>query len=210
MAEQIDIKEIERNIYTAISRDGFNQMLIGLVLLGFTISMIIPNDSFLAGFIFSIIYCVYCVIISIIIKGWRKRYTFTRIGYVKTKQGKQDLMLIFVLFAVLFFAIFSIVCIEMNLRNHPVRMVGFVIPLSAGALIYGYLYHDRLWFRLAVSYLVYGTVLFMIPVLDFDAKMLLVYAGLGIITFVTGIVRLNRFLKMHPRTAKETAHVTQG
>lgn len=207
MSEQIDVKEIERKTYTTISQDGFNQMLIGLVLLGFTISMIIPNDSFLVGLFFSIVYCVYCVIASIIMKHLRKRISYSRIGYAKTKQGKQDLMLIFVLVAVLFFTMFSIVCIEMNLRNHPVRLFGFIIPLSAGALAYGYLYHDKLWFRLAALYLVYGITLIMIPVLDFNAKMLLVYVGLGIITSVSGIVRLHRFLTTHPRIVKETGRV---
>jgi len=210
MTEQYDVKEIERKIYTTISQDGFNQMLIGLVLLGFTISMIIPNDSFFAGLVFSLIYGGYCVITSIIIKILRKQFTYTRIGYVKTKQGKMDLMLIFVLFAVLFFAVFSIVCIEMNLRNHPVRMIGYIFPLSAGALLYGHLYHDRLWFRLALFYLIYGIALFLIPVLDYETKMWLMYTGFGIITCITGIVRLHRFLKNHPRPAKETAHATQG
>jgi hypothetical protein len=210
MTEQSDVKEIERRIYTTISQDGFNQMLIGLVLLGFTISLIIPNNSFITGFVFSLIYCGYCVIVSVIIKGLRKRFTYTRIGYVKTKQGKLDLMLIFVLFAVLFFAIFSIFCIEMNLRNHPVRMIGFIVPLSAGGLLYGHLYHDRLWFRLAVFYLIYGAALFLIPFLDYGQKMLLMYAGFGIITLITGIVRLHRFLKSHPGTTKETAHAAQG
>ncbi|UCC11560.1 MAG: hypothetical protein JSW02_09440 [candidate division WOR-3 bacterium] len=208
MIEQYDVKEIERKIYTTISQDGFNQMLIGLVLLGFIINTIIPNDSFITGLVFSLIYGGYCVIISIIIKGLRKRFTYTRIGYVKTKQGKLDLMLIFVLFAVLFFAIFSIFCIEMNLRDHPVRMIGFIFPLSAGALLYAHLYHDRLWFRLAAFYLIYGVALFLIPFLNYETKMFLMYAGFGIITLFTGIVRLHRFLKTHPGTIRESAHVT--
>ena len=210
MTEQVDVKEIERKIYTTISRDGFNQILIGLVLLGFIVNMIIPNDSFTNGLLFSLIYGGYCIIISIIIKGLRKRFTYTRIGYVKTKQGKLDLMLIFVLFAVLFFAVFSIFCIEMNLRHHPARMIGFFFPLSAGALLYGHLYHDRLWLRLAVFYLLYGAALFLIPWLDYRTKGLLMYVGFGIITLIAGIARLYRFLKSHPGTTKETAHVTQG
>lgn len=207
MPEQIDIKEIERKAYTTISQDGFDQMLIGLILLGFAISVIIPNDSFFAGIFVSIIYGVYCLITSIVVKHLRKRISYSRIGYVKTKQGKQDVMLIFVLAAVLFFVIFSIVCIEMNLRNHPVRLFGFVVPFSVGASVYGFLYHDRLWFKLAAFYLAYGIVLFMIPVLDFDATILLVYVGLGVITFVSGIIRLHRFLTTHSRIAEETAHV---
>lgn len=208
MTGHYDVKEIERKIYTTISQDGFNQMLIGLVLLGFIIHMIIPNDSFFTGLVFSLIYGGYCVIVSIIMKGLRKRFTYTRIGYVKTKQGKLDLMLIFVLFAVLLFAIFSIFCIEMNLRDHPVRMIGFIFPLSAGALLYAHLYHDRLWFKLTVFYLIYGIGLFLIPFLDYETKMLLVYAGFGIITLIAGIVRLHRFLKTHPGTIRESAHVT--
>ncbi len=208
MTEQYDVKEIERKIYTTISQDGFNQMLIGLVLFGFIINMIIPNDTFITGLVFSLIYGGYCVIISIIIKGLRKRFTYTRIGYVKTRQGKLDLMLIFVLFAVLFFALFSIFCIEMNLRDHPVRMIGFFFPLSAGALLYAHLYHDRLWSRLAAFYLIYGAALFLIPFLDYETKVFLMYAGFGIITLVTGIVRLHRFLKAHPGTTRESAHVT--
>ena len=119
-------------------------------------------------------------------------------------------MLIFVLCAVLFFAVFSIFCIEMDLRDHPVRMIGFIFPLSAGALLYGHLYHDRLWFKLAVFFLVYGIALFLMPLLDHAAKMLLMYAGFGVVTFIAGIVRLHRFLKNNPRPVKETAYVTKG
>ena len=119
-------------------------------------------------------------------------------------------MLIFVLCAVLFFAVFSIFCIEMNLRDHPVRMIGFVFPLSAGALLYGHLYHDRLWFKLALFFLVYGITLFLVPILGYAAKMLLMYAGFGTVTVIAGIVRLHRFLKNNPHPVKETAHVTQG
>ena len=124
--------------------------------------------------------------------------------------GKRDQMALFLLAAVFFMLIFIIFIIEMKLSYHPINMFVFIIPFSAGALVGGHLYHDRLWLRLAVFYFIYGTVLSLIPFFDLQMKMHLMLAGLGVITLVTGLIRLRRFLKTYPRSGKERAHVTQG
>ncbi|UCF71612.1 MAG: hypothetical protein JSW49_04900 [candidate division WOR-3 bacterium] len=209
MTRQIDVSDVESKAYAAISQDGFTQMLIGLILVGLIVIYIPPGASFFGDLFSTVFFGVYCVAVSIILKFLQRRITHPRIGYVRTKLSKQDLMLVIVLIAVIVFVVFGVFCIEMNLRYHPVRIFSFLIPLSIGTLAYGLIYHDRAWAGLALVYLACGTFIFLIPIFsDFRAKMVLVTGCLGIITFITGVVRLRRFLTLFPPGVKEKADVT--
>jgi hypothetical protein len=76
MSEKIDLKEIEQNAYRLLMKDGLTELLMGAILF-------VMSSTFSGTSSFTIFLALYVIFIKQIVEGFRKRYTYPRIGYLK-------------------------------------------------------------------------------------------------------------------------------
>ena len=76
MSDKINLKKMEQNAYKLLNQDGLMELLMGTIL--FVMSSTFGGASSLASFL-----ALYVIFIRQIVEGFKKRYTYPRIGYLK-------------------------------------------------------------------------------------------------------------------------------
>ena len=76
MSEKINLKKMEQNAYKLVNQDGLMELLMGAIL--FVVSSTFGGASSLSPFL-----AIYVIFIKKIVEGFKKRYTYPRIGYLK-------------------------------------------------------------------------------------------------------------------------------
>jgi hypothetical protein len=76
MTEKIDLKEMKQQAKRLLSQDGLMELLMGAILF-------VSSSSFSGTPIFTPFLGLYVLFLNRILEGFRKRFTYPRIGYVK-------------------------------------------------------------------------------------------------------------------------------
>ena len=76
MSDKINLKEMEQNAYKLLNQDGLMELLMGAIL--FVVSSTFGGASSLSSFL-----ALYVIFIKQIVEGFRKRYTYPRIGFLR-------------------------------------------------------------------------------------------------------------------------------
>ena len=76
MSDKINLHEMEQEAYRLLTKDGLTEFLMGAILF-------VSSTSFSGTSIFVPFLGLYVVFMKSIIEGFRKRFTYPRIGYVK-------------------------------------------------------------------------------------------------------------------------------
>lgn len=76
MADKIDLKKMEQRANRLLSQDGLTEMLLGAIF--FVSSASISGRGSFVPFL-----PIYIIFMKNIVEGFRNRYTYPRIGYVK-------------------------------------------------------------------------------------------------------------------------------
>jgi hypothetical protein len=76
MSEKINLKEMEQNAYKLLNQDGLMELLMGAIL--FVVSAAFGGTSAFSSFL-----ALYVIFIRQIVEGFKKRYTYPRIGYLR-------------------------------------------------------------------------------------------------------------------------------
>ena len=84
MSDKINLHEMEQEAYRLLTKDGLTEFLMGAILF-------VSSTSFSGTSIFVPFLGLYVVFMKSIIEGFRKRFTYPRIGYVKLpdEDGKE-------------------------------------------------------------------------------------------------------------------------
>ena len=76
MSEKINLKEMEQNAYKLLNQDGLMELLMGAIL--FVVSATFGGASAFSSFL-----AIYIIFIKQIVEGFKRRYTYPRIGYLR-------------------------------------------------------------------------------------------------------------------------------
>jgi len=76
MTEKIDLKEMKQRANKLLSQDGLMEFLLGAILF-------VSSASFSGTPVFTPFLGLYVIFLNKILEGFRKRFTYPRIGYVK-------------------------------------------------------------------------------------------------------------------------------
>ena len=76
MSDKINLKEMEQQAYRLLTKDGLMELLMGAILF-------VTSSSFSGTPIFTPFLGLYVIFLKNIIEGFRKRFTYPRIGYLK-------------------------------------------------------------------------------------------------------------------------------
>jgi len=76
MTEKIDLKEMKQRANKLLSQDGLMELLLGAILF-------VSSASFSGKPVFTPFLGLYVIFLNGILEGFRKRFTYPRIGYVK-------------------------------------------------------------------------------------------------------------------------------
>jgi hypothetical protein len=87
MSEKINLKEMEKNAYKLLNQDGLMELLMGAIL--FVVSATFGGTSSFSTFL-----ALYVIFIRQIVEGFKKRYTYPRIGYLKLPEDDSKKMVI--------------------------------------------------------------------------------------------------------------------
>jgi hypothetical protein len=202
MEQQIDLKELERRVWTSFYDDGLGDILLGCVILMFALAPLLSDigfGDFWSAFVFLPFWAVVCILIVLL----RKRVVIPRMGLVgfgrerKKRLIKFNILMFVVLSASL---ILGIVSLRGSMTHAWVHSLRFIAIMLVGFGLAGYfLGFARLY--------VYGILAALsIPVGEW------LYSHAGIphhgwpITFgftagaviVTGVIFFVRFLRNNP------------
>jgi hypothetical protein len=87
MSEKINLKEMEQNAYKLLNQDGLMELLMGAIL--FVVSATFGGTSSFSSFL-----ALYVIFIRQIVEGFKKRYTYPRIGYLSLPEDDSKKMVI--------------------------------------------------------------------------------------------------------------------
>jgi hypothetical protein len=204
MAEEIDLKELEKNAYKTTLQDGLIDIEIGILFVGMGInaffSDFVPRLVNILGFIIVGIIAVMPIIIG------KKYIVQPRVGLIKfgpKRKAKKKKILVFSLINTIILVIMVILTLNSVLQQIPLRgaalllVLGLVfatLPLS----IMAYLLQFP---RLFVYGLLIGFGLSLAEILEFFFTILLI----GIVILSIGIVYFTKFLRRYPIPEKEVS-----
>lgn len=210
--EVLDLKSIEKKVYRSFFEDGFWDIFIGMLLLGFSLGW--------TRIIFDIMEPLYILIISII---WntitfliyylgKKFITIPRIGIVKfgqKRKARQKKLKIFLLINVLFgcvvfiltfFGLLEILAIGGSLTPLLIGLISYTFPFT---IIAYFLQFNRLYiyalmggFSFFISDVIYS-------ILGSPLDSIIGFGVPGGIIVAVGLIFLIKFLRKYPKPKKD-------
>ena len=197
MSDKINLKEMEQNAYRLHNEDGLMELLMGVI-------MFIASSSFSGTSALSFFMAFYVIFIKPIVEGFKKRYTYPRIGYLKVpdEDSKKIGIGIFTFMGAAMLALLIIIYLLYG------RVTGELlykwVPLLIGLIFFGGLqYHysksgDKLSLVYTAIALVMGVVF---SLLDFPkprtgAQFYTLF--LSAVFIVAGVLRFWNFRKKYP------------
>ena len=130
MSDKINLHEMEQEAYRLLTKDGLTEFLMGAILF-------VSSTSFSGTSIFVPFLGLYVVFMKSIIEGFRKRFTYPRIGYVKLpdEDGKEIGVGILTFMGVIMLALAVIVYLIYGRISGD--LVYKWIPLLIGLIFFG-------------------------------------------------------------------------
>jgi hypothetical protein len=194
MSENINLKEIKRQVYLFYSEDGLADLAIGLMIFGFGIFLLIDLSA-LVGVL---------GLLPFLVWYFGKEYlVFPRIGTIQPdRKMKKRFIGFFINMILIGLGVFALYLLNRNsgtsfLRHHPLMLFGFVLGLAISSLgmilntSRFYLYGLLVFGAMAVGEFLSNTITAVDPYL-----VAVISAG-GII-LMAGFVILARFLNKYP------------
>jgi len=199
MSYEMDMKEIERQVYLSYSEDGLIDIAIGVVIAGWGL-MLIQEPKGLIGLL---------GLLGLGIWYMGKRLiTIPRIGIIEPSQKmERRLTNMAVFLVVLGLLIFAGILVMrsigvMEFSNYSLAIVGLVLAGGVAALAF-LLNTSRMYLYAAIIFVSFaGGEILAQYITSVDAFALAVIAGGGLI-LIAGIMVLVRFLRKYPRPQME-------
>jgi len=197
MSDKINLKEMEQKAYRLMNEDGLMELLMGAIL--FVVSSTFGGTSSFSSFL-----ALYVIFIRQIVEGFRKRYTYPRVGYLKLPEedGKKLGIGIFTFMGAVMLTL--VVFIYLIYGRFSGELLYKWLPLLIGLIFFGGLqYHySRSGDKLALVYiaiavgagLVFSVQDFLEPLRNTQFYAL----SLSIVFIVAGVMRFRKFTQDHP------------
>lgn len=199
MSYELDMKEIERQVYLSYSEDGLVDIAIGVVIIAWG-TMLLFEPTGLIGLL---------GILGIGIWYLGKRFiTIPRTGIIqpgqKIERRLTNLTIFMVILGLIAFLgiLISRMAGSVFIADHPLGILGFV--LAAGVAILAYLLNaSRLYLYAAILFIAFaGGEILTGTISTFDTFALSVIIAGGLI-LISGIIILLRFVRKYPRPVLE-------
>ena len=206
MVEEIDLKQIERNIFRDFCQDGLVDMMFGAYFL-FT-GLRLASDT---GVPFVVLLMVFFMPLLL---GLKKRFTYPRTGYVELRQGDPGPLLWFILgsFVLGLIALVAVLIAD-GVIAQPAQWYRWM-PIAFGIWLAGIFLGLGLAARLVRYYVVAGVALAagptfaLLPLTGKLENIGLFFAAVGAVLLAWGVVAFVRFLRKYPLPAEGAADVT--
>jgi hypothetical protein len=199
MSYELDMKEIERQVYLSYSEDGLVDIAIGSMIMAWGIMLLAEPSGLIA-------------LLGVLGMGiWYlgKRFiTIPRIGTVqpgpKIERRLTNLAIFLVILGVIAFLgiLVSRAFGSLFITDHPLGILGLVI--AAGVALLAYLLNTtRIYIYAAILFVAFaGGEILAGTVTSFDAFAMSVIAG-GVLILLSGLIVLLRFVRKYPYPALE-------
>jgi hypothetical protein len=205
--EQIDLKQIERNIFRDYFQDGLVDIIFGAYFL--ILGLLLPVGGAVVPFI-----VLFTFFFVPLLQALKKRFTYPRTGYVELRQGDPGPLPWFVLGSlVLGLVALVAVLIAVGVIARPAQWYRWM-PIFFGIWLAGVFMGLGLNVRLVRYYvvatvaLVGGPTSALLPLAGKLANIGLFIAAVGAVTLVWGLLAFVRFLRKYPHLAEEGVDVT--
>ena len=203
MTNNIDLKEVERKIFTSYFHDGMWDLYGGLVLLGFGLTMLTDLDYLIVAF-------VAVAMVPLLI---RKRIVIPRLGFVKfsperqakTKKSKLAAMITLTFTALLgmvFFILFSTNTMPqwLEIWMHDYFLVFFGGMIAVMVTVAAFLVSVKRFYAYALLVFLAFLIASILRPHDIEGLPITVVGGL---VLLLGTVMLIRFLRNNPLSKEE-------
>ena len=197
MNEKINLKNMERRANQLLSQDGLVEILLGAILF-------VSSASFVKSGSWVPFLPIYIIFMKNIIEGFRKRFTYPRIGYIKLPDDDSKEIGYGILTFVGTVGILLVVGVYITYGSLSGENIYRWIPMLVGMILFGGLHYNYSRTGDKTNYLYLSMVLLgglAFSIKDFaEAKLglqlyLLFIGGLFI---VAGVVRFIVFTKKYP------------
>jgi hypothetical protein len=192
MSWSIEMDEVRHKAFSAVSQDGIEKILAGIVLI--FLPLVLVDVVFLA------VLCIMAVL-SFILKGvLRRKLIYGRIGYAKfSMHSKKREVLFTILYILVFLSLFFAVSIkEFNIFK---PLMAVIIP--AGAVFAIAHFRTKIKVDYVMSFLVFLSgiigLIFTLSGHDSDTVTVCQFGGLGVVFLGVGIFQLVGFLHQNPK-----------
>jgi hypothetical protein len=206
MAKEIDLKQVERNLFRDYLQDGLADMLLGTFF--FFLGLLLPTGGVIVWVILLIVF--YAPLLARL----KRRFTYPRTGYVELRQGDPGALPWFVLGSlVLGLLTLVAVLIAAGVIGDPGRWYRWM-PVFFGIWLAGDFLGLGLQVRLVRYYVVAGVALAsaplapLVPMSEKLANIGLCFAAVGAVLLAYGVFAFIRFLHRHPLPAEGNADVS--
>lgn len=197
MAEKIDLKQVERNLFHDFFEDGLIDMMFGVYFL--FVGLLLPQHGGLVAFPILLI-----VFFAPLLQALKKRFTYPRTGYVAFRQGDPGPVPWFILGSlVLGLVALVAVLVAVGVITDPGRWYRWM-PIFFGIWLAGMFLGLGLRGRLLRYHVVAGVALAggplaaLLPLNGKLANVGLFFAAVGAVLLACGIVAFVRFLRNYP------------
>ncbi|UCG92106.1 MAG: hypothetical protein JSV97_13815 [candidate division WOR-3 bacterium] len=199
MSQPINIQEVKQKAFRAMSQDGVEKILVGIVLILFPLILI--NMIFLAVL-------VIIAILSLILKGiLRKKFIYSRIGYAKFSMHSDKKEILFTLLYLLIFLslFFTVSVLELKTLT---PLINVIIPAGVFFTITHFRTKIKIDYVLSLLILLSGIIGLIFTARGYNPGTVSVFqwSGLGVVFFTVGVVQLIRFLRKYPKQTVEASN----
>jgi hypothetical protein len=200
MSQPLNIQEVKQRAFRAMSQDGVDKILVGIVLILFPLILI--NMIFLAVL-------VVIAILSLILKGiLRKKFIYSRIGYAKFSLRSDKKEILFTLLYLLIFIslFFTVSILELKTLT---PLINVIIPAGVFFTITHFRTRIKIDYVISLPILLSGVIGLSFTAQGYDPSTVSVFqwSGLGVVLFTVGVVQLIHFLRKYP---KQTVEASSG
>ena len=196
MDEKIDLDDMTRRTRRLITEDGLMELLMGLIM--FVTSASIKGPSF------TVFLSLYVVFLKQILEGFRKRFTYPRIGYVKMPDDDDPKIGLGILAYFGTVLILSAFAIYLTYGGFTTQNIYRWLPAAMGLTITGGLKYnlDKTGDRVNAVYILVSLLGgFVFPFLGFSDPRLgvqLYFLSLSGFFIAAGVYRMATFRRNHP------------
>ncbi len=198
MSRAINIQAVKQRAFRAMSQDGIDKILVGIVLILFPLILI--NMIFLAAL-------VVIAILSLILKGiLRKKFIYSRIGYAKfSLRSDRKEILFTLLYLLIFLSLFFTVSI-MDLKTF-MPLINVIIPAGVFFTITHFRTKIKIDYVMSFVILLSGIIGLIFTSHGYDPRTVSAFqwSGLGVVFFIVGVAQLIHFLRKYPKPAEVTS-----
>lgn len=192
MSRSVEIREVRQKAFSAMSQDGVDKILVGIVLI--LVPLVLIDMLLLA--VLAIV-----AILSLILKGIiRKKLLYGRVGYAKfpvRSDGKEILFTL--LYIVVFLGLFVATVVIQLSTFKPLMVV--IVPAGVFFTITHFRTKIKIDYVISFLILLSGIIglLFALSGYDANTVSLCQWGGLGVVFLGVGIFQLVGFLHRYPK-----------